>query len=219
MDSFFEQRQHWYWQLWYVLLRDGYLGGKLDGSANVIPILLRDVSYISQATAYTPHVCTVSQSSTCEGTTQCGNTTATLNAGICDKDGCDFNSFRLGDKSFYGPGLTVDTNKPITVVTQFHTSDNTANGNLVEIRRLYVQNGVTIQNSKTSVPGMATFDSVTDAFCNAQKTAFGDENSFEQHGGLTQMGNVMSKGMVLVMSLWDDYAVDMVGYILHSILS
>lgn len=32
-------------------------------------------------------------------------------------------------------------------------SDGTDNGDLVEIRRIYVQNGQVIQNSKTSVDG------------------------------------------------------------------
>lgn len=66
---------------------------------------------------------------------------------MCDKDGCDFNSFRMGDESFFGNGLQVDTSKPFTVVTQWITSDNTSNGDLVEIRRLYVQNGKVIMNS------------------------------------------------------------------------
>ena len=24
--------------------------------------------------------------------------------GLCDKDGCDFHNWRMGDKSFFGPG-------------------------------------------------------------------------------------------------------------------
>ena len=66
----------------------------------------------------------------------------------------------MGDQSFYGPGLTVDTNSKFTVVTQFLTSDNTSTGTLSEIRRLYVQNGQVIQNSNTNIAGMDTFDSV-----------------------------------------------------------
>jgi hypothetical protein len=53
----------------------------------------------------------------------------------------------MGVHNFLGPSLTVDTTKPFKVVTQYLTSDNTTNGNLVEIRRLYVQNGKVIQNS------------------------------------------------------------------------
>jgi cellulose 1,4-beta-cellobiosidase len=157
--------------------------------------------------AFTPHVCSVQGQTECSGV-QCGDGTDRQN-GICDKDGCDFNSFRMGDQTFLGPGLTVDTTKKFTVVTQFHTSDNTTTGTLSEIRRLYVQNGKVFQNSKTNIPGMATFDSITDAFCNAQKTAFGDPNTFEKLGGLTAMGTAFDKGMVLVMSVWDDHAANM----------
>ena len=70
--------------------------------------------------------------------------------GVCDKDGCDFASYRLGNTNFYGPGsqYTIDTTKPLTVVTQFFTDDGTSNGNLKNIRRKYVQNGKVIENSE-----------------------------------------------------------------------
>ena len=41
----------------------------------------------------------------------------------------------------------------MTVVTQFITNDGTDTGDLVEMRRLYVQNGVLIANSFSNVPG------------------------------------------------------------------
>lgn len=40
--------------------------------------------------------------------------------GVCDKDGCDFNPYRMGNESFYGSnGSVIDTTKKFTVVTQF----------------------------------------------------------------------------------------------------
>ncbi|KAL1941103.1 hypothetical protein VTO73DRAFT_7315 [Trametes versicolor] len=129
--------------------------------------------------------------------------------GICDKDGCDFNSFRMGDQTFLGLGKTVDTSQKFTVVTQFVTADNTTSGALSEIRRLYVQGGKVIANSKTNIAGMDTYDSITDDFCNAQKQAFGDTNTFEKLGGLAEMGAAFEKGMVLVMSIWDDHEANM----------
>jgi hypothetical protein len=70
--------------------------------------------------------------------------------GVCDKDGCDFGSWRLGDHEYYGPGseFKIDTTKPFTVVTQFITDDGTANGNLISVGRKYVQDGNVIENSK-----------------------------------------------------------------------
>jgi cellulose 1,4-beta-cellobiosidase len=115
----------------------------------------------------------------------------------------------MGDRSFYGKGLTIDTSKKITVVTQFITADGTATGALSEIRRLYLQDGKVIQNSKTNIPGMAAYDSVTEQYCSAQKTAFNDENVFAAKGGFTTMGKAFDNGMVLVMSIWDDHAANM----------
>jgi cellulose 1,4-beta-cellobiosidase len=161
----------------------------------------------SDAAAYTPHVCTVKGQTRCSGN-DCGDGDNRY-GGVCDKDGCDFNSYRMGDTSFFGMGKTVDTSSKFTVVTQFITADNTTTGALTEIRRVYVQNGKVIQNSKVNIPGMEAYDSVTDAFCNDQKTTFGDTNSFETRGGLKSMGQAFDDGMVLVMSLWDDYAANM----------
>ncbi|KAG7441209.1 cellobiohydrolaseI [Guyanagaster necrorhizus] len=162
----------------------------------------------SLSAAFTPHVCSgITGQTRCSGTA-CGEGDERYD-GVCDKDGCDFNSWRMGDETFYGPSMTVDTTSKFSVVTQFLTSDNTTTGDLVEIRRIYVQNGQVIQNSATDFPGIAAYNSITDDFCNAQKTLFGDTNSFETRGGLAEMGDAFEAGMVLVMSIWDDYAVNM----------
>jgi len=155
------------------------------------------------SSAYTPHVCTVQGQTRCSGT-QCGDGDNRY-GGVCDKDGCDFNSFRMGVKNFYGPGNTVDTTKPITVVTQFITTGN----DLSEIRRLWVQGGKVIHNSASNQPGLKAYDSVTDQFCSDAKKLFGDKNDFETKGGLKAMGAALDRGMVLVMSLWDDHAAQM----------
>ena len=114
----------------------------------------------------------------------------------------------MGDTSFYGKGLTVDTSSKFTVVTQFITNDGTASGTLSEIRRFYVQGGKMIPNSQSTVSGV-TGNSITDDWCAAQKTAFGDSNEFKTKGGLANMGAGLKKGMVLVMSVWDDHSVNM----------
>lgn len=114
----------------------------------------------------------------------------------------------MGDTSFYGAGLTVDTKSKFTVVTQFITNDGTASGTLSEIRRFYVQNGKVIPNSQSTVSGVAG-NSISDSFCAAQKTAFGDQNVFATKGGLATMGDALKKGMVLVMSVWDDHTANM----------
>ncbi|KAJ6631509.1 cellulase [Mycena sp. CBHHK59/15] len=158
--------------------------------------------------AFTPHVCSVAGQTECSGTA-CGDGSERYD-GVCDKDGCDFNSYRMGDKTFLGPGMTVDTTQPFTVVTQFITSDNTTTGALSEIRRIYVQNGNVIQNSMTNLAGISPpVNAISDSFCTAQKTAVGDQNEFESIGGLKVMGQALQKGMVLALSLWDDHEADM----------
>jgi cellulose 1,4-beta-cellobiosidase len=114
----------------------------------------------------------------------------------------------MGDKSFYGTGATIDTSKPFTVVTQFLTKDGTTTGTLSEIKRFYVQNGKTYANSQSTISGVSG-NSITDSFCAAQKTTFGDQNLFATKGGLATMGAALAKGMVLVMSIWDDHTAQM----------
>jgi cellulose 1,4-beta-cellobiosidase len=162
----------------------------------------------SISAALTPHAADTVTQTMCTGNA-CGGTYSTDRyGGTTDPDGCDFNSYRMGNETFYGPGLTVNTNSVFTVVTQFLTDTGTASGTMNEIKRFYVQNGKVIPNSQSTVAGV-TGNSITTAFCNAQKTAFGDTNDFAVHGGFTSMSNAMKAGMVLVLSLWDDYAADM----------
>nr|BAD16575.1 cellobiohydrolase [Irpex lacteus] len=161
----------------------------------------------SVAAAYTPHPCSVNQQTRCTGA-DCGQD-ANRYKGVCDPDGCDFNSFRMGDQTFLGKGLTVDTSRKFTIVTQFISDDGTSSGNLAEIRRFYVQDGKVIPNSKVNIAGCDAVNSITDKFCTQQKTAFGDTNRFADQGGLKQMGAALKSGMVLALSLWDDHAANM----------
>ena len=56
--------------------------------------------------------------------------------GWCDKDGCDYNPYRVGRTQFFGPGdeYEIDTRFPFTVVTQFISSDGTDGGELVQVK-------------------------------------------------------------------------------------
>eukprot|EP00438_Fugacium_kawagutii_P011552 Skav235006 [mRNA] locus=scaffold276:32697:41515:+ [translate_table: standard] len=130
--------------------------------------------------------------------------------GVCDKDGCDFNSWRLGDRKFYGrgsQGFKVDSRQKVTVVTQFLTEGDD-DGDLIDIRRFYVQDGKVIPNSNVSIAGVHG-DSITDKVCSDMKQAFGDVDDFNLKGGLKTMGDALDRGMVLVMSLWDDAEANM----------
>jgi cellulose 1,4-beta-cellobiosidase len=113
----------------------------------------------------------------------------------------------MGNESFYGPGKIVDSSSPVTVVTQFITADGTNSGPLSEIKRFYVQGGKVIANAASNINGV-TGNSITSDFCTAQKTAFGDDDIFAKHGGLSAMGDALS-AMVLTLSLWDDHYASM----------
>lgn len=116
--------------------------------------------------------------------------------------GCGNNPYSLGNREFYGPGLTVDTSRRFTVVTQFMTSDNTANGSLSEIRRIYIQDGKLIENAMvTNLSGQSVQmpGTVTQDFC----TAGNPTSDFDRLGGLQVMGESLARGMVLIFSLWN----------------
>lgn len=76
-----------------------------------------EANKISQA--YTLHPCTNDKQKTCTGV-ECGdNKAGDRYKGVCDKDGCDFGTYRLGNHTFYGPGSSFDINteQPFQVIT------------------------------------------------------------------------------------------------------
>jgi cellulase len=109
--------------------------------------------------------------------------------------GCGFNPYALGDRDYYGEHKVVDTEERFTVVTQFVTGDE--EGSLAEIRRLYVQDGKVIQNAVVEAAGVEV-NSLTDGYCSSSASYF------QELGGLRQMGKALSRGMVLIFSIWND---------------
>jgi cellulose 1,4-beta-cellobiosidase len=172
-------------------------------------MLIKSTEANSISTAFTPHPCTEIGQKACTEDGCGGTYSSDRYAGACDPDGCDFNSYRQGVQDFYGPGMTVDTTKKFTVVTQFIKGSS---GDLASIKRFYVQGGKLIPNSESTIDGV-TGNEINAEYCSAQKTAFGDTDDFNNKGGLAQMGKALAKGMVLVMSLWDDVSV----YLTHTL--
>jgi len=150
------------------------------------------------AAAFTPHPAKGQGPFRCKGDT-CN--------GVTDKGGCDFNNYRMGNCTFLGPKMTIDTTRPFTLITQFISSDGTDNGDLQEIKRIYIQDGKRFENAKSFLPGgFPQFNSLTDENCDVQKNVFQDKNDFKNMGGMKQMGEALKRGVTLVFSLWDDYA-------------
>jgi len=170
------------------------------------------------STQMTVHSCSTKGAYMCDGVA-CGDNNG-KNAsdpgdrfkGVCDKNGCDFNPYREGDHMFYGPGpqYTLNSLKPMRVVTQFITEDGTDTGKLKEMKRFYVQDGKTILNPVPSYDTKGEFTSISEAMCTAQMTNFSDHlDFFQEKGGVAGMGEAMARGLALVISLWDDHSVGM----------
>ncbi|ETK84757.1 hypothetical protein L915_10300 [Phytophthora nicotianae] len=162
----------------------------------------------SMSNAFTSHPCTSEGQTRCSSPEECGSGDGNRYKGVCDKDGCDFNPFRMGNETFYGPGsqFTIDTTRKFTIVTQFITSDNTATGDLVEIRRLFKQDDRVVSMPNSAWPGLSDVNSITDSMCQTSKKLFGDQDDHAAKGGLVRMGKQMANGMTLAMSLWSDHA-------------
>jgi cellulose 1,4-beta-cellobiosidase len=50
-----------------------------------------------------------------------------------------------------------------------------------------------------------TGNTIDMAFCTAELSIFGETTSFTDHGGFGAVSEALSAGLMLVMSLWDDY--------------
>jgi hypothetical protein len=162
------------------------------------------------STAFTPHSCDVKEQTRCEGV-DCGDNPDHRFDGKCDKNGCDFQTYRLGNETFYGnsSSFELDSSKVMTVITQFITVDGTDDGALKEIKRFYKQDGKIIETPTIPVGGFGSFNSITEDYCKAEVGTFQDKTNFIEKGGLSSMDDAFEKGVVLVMSIWDDHDVNM----------
>jgi len=168
----------------------------------------------SISTAYTAHSCTNEKQERCDGR-ECGDTNKgqrfDKNA-YCDKNGCDLQTYRLGNTTFWGQGssYTLDTSKPVTVVTQFVTADGTDTGKLTEIRRFYKQGSLIVPTPTLYVGSSSkAYSSLSTDYCTAERDLFADGTNFLEKGGMSSMESAFEKGMVLVMSIWDDHEANM----------
>jgi len=165
----------------------------------------------SQATAYTAHPCSTGGYHRCTSDAECGDNGHRFDS-VCDKDGCDLQTFRNGVHSFFGPdgSFSVDSSKPFTIVTQFVTHNGRDDGHLTEIRRHYKQDGKTIPTPPMKFGGDgAAYSALSDSYCAAETAAFNESGSYAKRGGMSRMDDALEAGMVLVLSVWDDSAAHM----------
>ncbi|KAH9141754.1 hypothetical protein AeRB84_014103, partial [Aphanomyces euteiches] len=150
---------------------------------------------ISQACTSRPK--TVTDQYRCLSPTECGDdATGNRSDGVCDKDGCDFNTYRLNDHTFYGPGFNfnVDSTKLVTVV--IHSSRSTATWSKSSASMSKIARASTTRPST----GAALMP-----LCNQAKPVFGDAKGHLKRRELKAMGDAVKKGVVSTMSLWVVY--------------
>merc|ERR1712107_815048 len=126
--------------------------------------------------------------------------------GMCDKNGCDLQPYRLGEKKFFGPGsdFSVDSTQLVQVTTQFIAEDGTDSRKLTEVKHCYTQNSKTIEHLMFIVNGNK-HKPTTDDFCVEWDAETKDGTNFAEKGGLGVVDKAFEQGVVLVMSLWDDH--------------
>jgi cellulase len=145
----------------------------------------------SRATHLAPHPCSKPSLYLCDGA-ECAFD------GVCDKRGCGYNPYRVGNHDYYGPSraMKVDTSRPFTVVTQFPTNKA---GEMLEIHRLYIQDGKIVQNAKVKVDGPPKVNFMNDEYCEATGSV-----RYMDLGATAGMGAAAERGMVLAFSIWWD---------------
>jgi len=147
----------------------------------------------SRSSAFVPHPCNITG-------VYGGNAEESAFEGVCDEWGCGFNPYQANQPKFFGrgSGFAVDTTRPYQVVTSF-PADRA--GKLARIERRYVQDGKVIQNAVYNVEGRSAINYLTDDFCEENP---GGTRRFTELGGNIAIGEAMSRGMVLAMSIWWD---------------
>nr|Q12622.1 RecName: Full=Endoglucanase EG-1; AltName: Full=Cellulase; AltName: Full=Endo-1,4-beta-glucanase; Flags: Precursor [[Humicola] grisea var. thermoidea]BAA09786.1 Cellulase [[Humicola] grisea var. thermoidea] len=145
----------------------------------------------SRASHVAPHVCNKKGLYLCEGE-ECAF------EGVCDKNGCGWNPYRVNVTDYYGRGeeFKVNTLKPFTVVTQFLANRK---GKLEKIHRFYVQDGKIIESFYTNKEGIPYTNMIEDEFCAATGS-----RKYMELGATQGMGEALTRGMVLAMSIWWD---------------
>ncbi|KAA0201485.1 Glycosyl Hydrolase 7 [Hyalella azteca] len=156
------------------------------------------------AATVTTHGCTAEGYFVCNGV-DCGDG-ANFFEGVCDKSGCDYSSARQNNRYFFGGNdtFTVDSSQPFTVITQFLTDDGSDSGKLVEIKQIWIQNGVEIPVPFANWGYTNDYNSITEEFCAASKTMFGEFNDFAEQGGLESLANAFDNGVVMAFAFWED---------------
>jgi cellulose 1,4-beta-cellobiosidase len=114
----------------------------------------------------------------------------------CDSVGCDYNPYRIGVPDFYGKGKTLDTKKKFTVVTRFQKTG---------VAKFFLQDGKKIEAPSSAYSELPDSGALTEGYCEQKPAVFGERDIFAEVGGWDRHLDVLTKPMVLAMSISNDY--------------
>ncbi|KAM7208219.1 Exoglucanase 1 [Naviculisporaceae sp. PSN 640] len=114
----------------------------------------------------------------------------------CDKWGCSYNPFQMGNRDFYGKGKTVDTSKKFTVVTRFEED---------QVVQFFVQDGKKIETPKPKWDELKDVkNGISQETCSKKTDVFMERDFWNFNNGWKTHLELMKTPMVLVMSIDDD---------------
>ena len=133
----------------------------------------------------------------------------------CDRHGCDYNPFRVGNTDFFGRGKTVDTNEPFTYVPcpRRRTITTVANDGRVVTRfteeavtQFFIQDGVKIEAPAPVLDGFESIETggISGEYCDVKAWEFQERDTFIELGGITRQNQILRQPLVLAMSIKDD---------------
>ncbi|KXX81013.1 Exoglucanase 1 [Madurella mycetomatis] len=115
----------------------------------------------------------------------------------CDRWGCSYNPYRMGNREFYGKGKRVDTARKFTVVTRF-TETN--------ITQFFIQDGQKIDVPVPVWDGLPKEAGLSADMCGKQLEVFIERDAFGMNGGWDQnLQQLLTQPMVLSTSINVDH--------------
>ncbi|KAL2130175.1 hypothetical protein VTI74DRAFT_6807 [Chaetomium olivicolor] len=116
---------------------------------------------------------------------------------LCDRWGCGYNPYRMGNRDFYGKGKKVDTARKFTVVTQWSDTN---------VTQFFVQDGKRIDMPPPVWERLPQDAGLSAEMCSKQVTVFGERDQVADNGGWEAHNRqLLNTPMVMVMSIGTDH--------------
>ncbi|KAM7210485.1 Exoglucanase 1 [Rhypophila decipiens] len=114
----------------------------------------------------------------------------------CDRVGCGYNPFQMGNRDFYGKGKILDTSRNFTVVTRFEQD---------RVNQFFLQDGKKIEPPKPKWDELKdTTNGISQDMCTKRADGFGESDFWNKNQGWKGHLELMKTPMVLAVSIDDD---------------